>query len=82
MFDMKQLLDALPCPIGADLWWVSSETLAVECEKGGITGFVVRENQILGLDKAGETFEIHGQWGCLTRDEAEAFREKLLKERT
>ena len=80
MFDMKQLLEALPCPIGSDCWWVSSETLEVECEKGGITGFVVLEGEILALDKAGERVEIHSQWCCLTREEAEAFREKLLKE--
>ena len=81
MFDMKPILDALPCPIGSDVWWVSSETLEVECEKGGITGFVIRENEILALDKCGEAFELHSQWGCLTREEAEAFREQLLKER-
>ena len=80
MFDMKAILDALPYPIGSDIWWVSSETLEVQCDKGGITGFVVLEDKILALDKAGERNELHSQWCCLTREEAEAFREKLLKE--
>ena len=71
----------LPCPIGSDCWWVFSETMEVECEKGGVTGFVIRENGITALDKAGEQFELHSQWGCLTKEEAEAFREAMLKER-
>ena len=71
----------LPCPIGSDLWWVSSETNEVECEKGGITGFVIRKDEILALDAAGEPVEIHSQWCCLSREEAEAFREKILKEK-
>lgn len=70
----------LPCPIGSDCWWVSSETLEVECEEGGITGFVILEGEILALDKAGERMEIHSQWCCLSREEAEAIREQLLKE--
>lgn len=69
----------LPCPIGSDFWYVSSETLEVECEKEGIAGFVILEDEILALDKAKESVEIHTQWCCLTREEAEAFREQLLK---
>ena len=72
----------LPCPIGSDCWWVSSETLEVECEKGGITGFTVLKDEILALDLSGNPMKMHSQWCCLTREEAEAFREKLLKERT
>ena len=70
----------LPCPIGSDLWWVTSDTKEVECVKGGITGFVIRANEIVALDPSGEKVEIHSQWCYLSREEAEAFREKLLKE--
>ena len=75
---MKNLTVELPCPIGSDIWWVSSETLEVNYEEGGITGFVILEDEILALDKSGERFKLHSQWCCLTREEAEAFREKLL----
>ena len=70
----------LPCPIGSDCWWVDSETMEVNCEKGGITGFVILENEILALDKAKETMDIHSQWCCLSEEEAEAMREKLIAE--
>ena len=68
----------IPCKPGTDCWWVDSETMEVQYEKGGITGFVVLEGKILALDTAGERMEIHSQWCCLTKEEAEAFREKLL----
>lgn len=48
-------------------------------EKGGITGFVVREGEILALDLSGEMMELHTRWCCLTKEEAEAFREELIK---
>lgn len=70
----------LPCPIGSDFWWVSSETLEVNYEKGGIKGFVILEDEILALDTAGERMELHSQWCCLSKEEAEAFRDKLLQE--
>ena len=79
MFDMKAILEALPCPIGSDFWWVDDDTMEVKCEKGGITGFVIRESGILALDKCGEPFELHSEWGCLTKEEAEAIRDKMLK---
>ena len=75
---MNNLTVELPCPIGSDIWWVSSENLEVNYEEGGITGFVVLEDKILALDRSGERMELHSQWCCLTREEAEAFREKLL----
>lgn len=81
MYYMQVILDALPCPIGSDIWWVDDETLEVKLEEGGVTGFIIRERDILALDKAGEAFELGSQWGCLTREEAEAIREQLLKER-
>ena len=71
----------LPCPIGSDCWWVDFETMEVRCEKGGITGFVVLKDEILALDSSGERMELHTEWCCLTREEAEAFRERMLKER-
>lgn len=81
MYYMQVILDALPCPIGSDIWWVDDETMEVKCEKGGVTGFIIREREILALDKAGEAFELNSQWGCLTREEAEAIREKMLQEK-
>ena len=71
----------LPCPIGSDWWYVDSETLEVRCEKGGITGFVILKDKILALDSCGERMEIHDEWCCLTREEAEAFREKLIQQK-
>jgi hypothetical protein len=68
----------LPCPIGSDYWWVSSETRKVEFEKGGITGFVVLEDKILALDSSGERMDLHSRWCCLTKEEAEAFRKELF----
>lgn len=69
----------LPCPIGSDCWWVSSETMEVNCEKGGITGFVILKDEILALDLSGERMEVHGQYCCLSKEEAESFREQMLK---
>lgn len=68
----------LPCPVGSDCWWIDDETAEVKCEKGGITGFVVLKDEILALDLNGERLKIHSEWCCLTREEAEAFRKKLL----
>ena len=70
----------LPCPIGSDCWWVSSETLEVKCEKGGIAGFAIFKDEILALDRSGERMELHSQWCCLSKEEAEAFRNKLIQE--
>ena len=60
-------------------WWIDSETMEVECEKGGITGFMILEDEVLALDKMKETMKIHSELCCLTREEAEALREELLK---
>lgn len=68
----------LPCKPGSDCWYVNSE-MEVTYEKGGITGFVVHEGEILALDLSGEMMELHTRWCCLTKEEAEAFREKLIK---
>lgn len=68
----------LPCPIGSDIWYIDTETMEVKCEKGGVTGFVILEKEIFALDLAGERFKLHSQWGCLSKEEADAFREKLL----
>lgn len=80
MVDMKAILEHLPCPIGSDIWWVDDETLEVKLEEGGVTGFVILKNEILALDKTGERNELHSQWCCLSREEAESIREQLLKE--
>lgn len=70
----------LPCKPGDDCWWVNSQTLEVSCDKGGIKGLAIYEDRIEIIDLAGEPRELHGQWGCLSREEAEAFRARLLNE--
>ena len=70
----------LPCKPGDDCWWVDCETLEVRCDKGGIKGIAIYEYRIELIDPAGEYRELHGQWGCLSREEAEAYREKLLNQ--
>lgn len=68
----------LPCKPGSDCWYVDPETFEVACEKGGIAGFEIRGETIYALDTAWNPMEIHSEWCCLTREEAEMFREKLL----
>ena len=69
----------LPCKPGSDCWYVDAETFEVCYEKGGITGFVVLDGEILALDLSGERMELHTEWCCLTREEAEEFSEKMRK---
>lgn len=71
----------LPCPIGSDCWYVSSEDLEIYQEVGGVTGFAVYKDDIFMLDLSGEKERVHSQWGCLSKEEAEQFREKLIAER-
>ena len=80
LYNMQPECVMLPCPIGSDIWWVDDETLEVKFEEGGVTGFIIRANEILALDKSGEPFRLNSQWGCLTREKAEAIRERMLKE--
>lgn len=70
----------LPCKPGDDYWWVSSETLEINHEVGGITAVVVYKDHFKIIDQSGEMCDLGTQWSCLSREEAEAFREKLLKE--
>lgn len=70
----------LPCPIGSDCWWVDDDTMEVKCEEGGITGFVILKDKILALDSCGERMEIHSEWCCLSKEEAEEIRDKMLQE--
>ena len=70
----------LPCKPGSDCWYVGTEPLEVRCEKGGIAGFAIFEGKILALDASGNMVGLHSRWCCLTREEAEEFKEKLLAE--
>lgn len=63
----------LPFDIGDDLWWMSDETMEVCCDEGGIRGVAIREDGIYLIDRCGEQTKLHSQYGCLTREEAEAF---------
>lgn len=63
----------LPFDIGDDLWWVSDETKEVCCEEGGIRGVAIHEDGIYLIDRGREQVKLHSQYGCLTREEAEAF---------
>ena len=69
----------LPCKPGDDYWWVSSETLEINHEEGGITGVVVYKDHFKIVDKLGDLCDIGTQWCCLTREEAEAFRAKMMQ---
>ena len=68
----------LPCPIGSDFWWVDDDTMEVKCEKGGITGFVVLKDEVLALNTDGDRLEIHSEWCCLSREEAEAKLKEMM----
>ena len=60
-----------PCEIGADIWYIDSETITVECEKNGVAGFVVKKDEILIIDKAGSEDHIGSQFCHLTKESAE-----------
>lgn len=61
----------LPCKIGDDIWWIDAEKWSVECEKNGVTGFVVKKNEILIRDTAYEEFRIGSQYCYLSKEDAE-----------
>ena len=62
----------MPCKIGADIWWIDAETDTVECEKNGVSGFIVKKDEILIMDKAGSEDRIGTQYCYLSREDAEA----------
>ena len=68
----------LPCKPGDDIWLVDSETMKVYCEKGCISGVVVYKDGFAILDSIGELRELHSQWGCLTKEEAEKLRDNMM----
>ena len=67
----------IPCQPGDDLWVVDSETMEVYCEKGGISAVVIDKDGIYVLDSVGERRDLHEQCGCLTKEEAEAFKNNM-----
>ena len=70
----------LPCPVGSDYWYIDPETQEVDHIKGGIRGFALRgEKTFALLDDTFDMVEIHSDMCCLSREEAEAKREELLK---
>ena len=84
LIDSVQAEDAmvLPCPVGSDFWWVDTDDMSVNHEKGGIRGFEIRDDgKLYALDPSLEEIEVHSRWCSLSREEAEAFREKILNER-
>ena len=62
---------ALPCKIGDDIWWIDSENNSVECEKNGVTGFIIKKNEILIRDRTGGEDKIGTQYCYLSKDDAE-----------
>lgn len=68
----------LPCKIGDDIWWINSETNSVECEKNGVSGFIIKKDEVLVRDKTGSEDRIGTQYCYLTKEDAE----KALKEGT
>ena len=60
-----------PCKIGDDIWWIDAETDTVQCETNGVNGFLVKKDEILIVDKAGESAHIGTQYCYLSKEEAE-----------
>ena len=70
----------LPFMPGDDFWWVDSETREVCCEKNGIVGVAIYADRIDMIDRDGERWSLGEQWFFLTKEDAEEFRDTLLKE--
>lgn len=71
----------LPCKPGDDFWWVDEDTLEIHHEKGGIKGVVVYlDKPVEIIDADGERSETGTCWCCLSLEEAETIREKMLQE--
>lgn len=70
-----------PCKPGDDYWYVDPETMEVDHIKGGIHGLAFHHGKMFALlDESLDMIEIHSDMCCLSREEAEAVREKMLKE--
>ena len=67
-----------PYKFGDDIWWIDNETNTVECEKNGVTGFVIKKGEILIRDKTGGEDQIGTQYCYLSKEDAE----KALADRT
>ena len=63
----------LPFDIGDDLWWSSEETMEVCCDEGGICGVAIHDDGVYLIDRCREQVKLHSRYGCLTKEEAEAF---------
>ena len=74
-------IELLPCSPGDDIWVVDSETMEVYCEKGGVKGVVVYKDDFAIIDSVGEFRELRGPCGCLTKEEAEELRDKMISGR-
>lgn len=61
----------LPCKIGDDIWWIDAETYSVECEKNGVTGFIIKKDEILIRDRTGGEDHIGTQYCYLSKEDAE-----------
>lgn len=71
----------LPFMPNDDIWWVDSETMEVQCEKNGIAGVAIYADRIEMIDKAGEHWTVGDNWFFLTKEDAEEFRDTVLKEK-
>lgn len=69
----------LPCKPGDDYWWVDDDTLEIHHVKGGITGVGVYQDGIKVFDSSNVACEIGSQWCCLSLEDAEAVREKMMQ---
>ena len=69
----------LPFMPNDDLWWVDSETMEVRCEKNGIAGVAIFADRILMIDKEGNQWTVGDKWFFLTKEDAEEFRDTVLK---
>ena len=71
----------LPFKPGDDIWWIDSDTMEVRCEKNGIDAVAIYADRIEMIDKAGELWSLGEQWFFLTKEDAEDFRDTVLKEK-
>lgn len=62
----------LPCKIGDDIWWIDNESNSVECEKNGVTGFIIKKDEVLIRDTTGGEDRIGSQYCYLSKAHAEA----------
>lgn len=70
-FEDRSRFVKMPCKIGDDIWWIDSESWTVECEKNGVTGFIIKKDEVLIRDSTGCEDRIGTQYCFLSKEAAE-----------